>query len=88
MLGEDANKLVHTLSKKKKQFGPIIELSENKFGDFLDRNRQCTYKDTTLILNGLYYLKTNKILLSTKSKYFANLFSGRYKEKNEIGIDL
>lgn len=66
----------------------VIEMSDECFGEFLERNREFTYKDSTVIVNGLYYLKTNRAQLSCSCKYFANLLSGNYNEKNEIRIFL
>ena len=79
---------MYTLSKKKKQLSPVIELPDEAFGEFLQRNRELTYKDSTIIVNGLYYLKTNRAQLSCSCKYFASMFSGKYKEKKEAKISL
>jgi hypothetical protein len=64
-------------------------LNDDQFSNFLDQNREYTYKDAAIIINDVYLLKTNSMLLAVSSPYFKNAFSGRYLDGHkEIKLTL
>jgi hypothetical protein len=53
----------------------ITELSDALFSDFLEKTRQLTHPDLTLIINKTYILRSNSILLQCHSKFFRYLLA-------------
>lgn len=58
----------------------IIQLNDDQFSNFLDQNREHTYKDAAIIINDAYLLKTNSALLAMNSQFFRHAFSGNYRD--------
>lgn len=67
----------------------MIQLPDEQFSSFLDQNREHTYKDSSIIINDTYLLRSNSIALVISNKFFRNAFSGTYKdEQKEIRLKL
>lgn len=76
------------LAKRKCLMPPVINLTDEQFGNFLDQNRNYHHKDATLIINDEYCLPTNKTMLAMSSQYFRHLFTKNFKGKNSAHVKL
>ena len=62
----------------------MIQLSDEQFSNFLDQNREYTYKDSSIIINDTYLLRSNSVALAISNKFFRNAFSGIYKDEGKL----
>lgn len=70
-------------SKKMKIFNNfIVMISDDHYGEFLEKNRESTYKDCTIVFNHNYKLEACSAILRYKSSFFDNMMSKKFKSKN------
>ena len=69
--------------KKKSLLPSIIQLTDDQFSNFLDQNREYTYKDSSIIINDTYLLRSNSIALAINNNFFRNAFSGNFKDEGK-----
>ena len=65
-----------------------VELSDEDFADFLESNRERTVKDTKIVVNRDFMVESSRIRLSMASPYFRFLLSGKWREVNQVEINL
>lgn len=73
---EEINKPI----KKMMSTPSVICLTDERFSDFLDQQRNPKFSDLTIVLNKSYEMKANRAVLALSSTYFANLLSDRYQD--------
>ena len=66
----------------------IATISDDHYSEFLEKNRENIYKDTTMIVNNFYKLDVCSPILRLKSKFFDNILCKKYKRSEESVVDL
>ena len=73
------NILMRACKKMKPFNNAIIQVSDDVYGEFLEKNRENVYKDCTVIVNGKFKIESCSIMLRAKSKFFDFLMSSKFK---------
>ena len=66
----------------------IASVSDEHYGDFLEKNRESIHKDTTVIINNFYKLDICSPILRSKSNFFNNILSSKFKRTSNYTLHL
>ena len=64
---------------------PVINLEDEEFSDFLERQRNPSFSNLSVVVNKECEIKVNGAQLALSSTYFANHLSGRYSDLDAEG---
>ena len=75
-------KSLSSVIKHKSGWG-IMYLSDDKFWQFIQKNREALKKNVSLVINNQFILESNTHLLSMNSRFFRAIFSNFSKTANK-----